>query len=51
VKKQPNSRSAIESVIEHLESGHLFSRNYWFGVVGDDISVMLAAAGYIFEHF
>jgi IS5 family transposase len=49
VKKQLKSRSAIEPVIEHLKSGHRLSKNYLSGVVGDNIDVMLAAAGYNFK--
>jgi IS5 family transposase len=49
VKKQLKKRSAIEPVIEHLKSGHRLSRNYLSGVVGDNINVMLAAAGYNFK--
>jgi IS5 family transposase len=49
VKKQLRQRSAIEPVIEHLKSGHRLSRNYLSGVFGDNINVMLAAAGYNFK--
>jgi IS5 family transposase len=49
VKKQLRRRSAIEPVIEHLKSGHRLSRNYLSGVFGDNINVMLAAAGYNFK--
>ena len=49
VKKQLKQRSAIEPVIEHLKSGHRLSRNYLSGEVGDNINVMLAAAGYNFK--
>jgi IS5 family transposase len=49
VKKQLKQRSAIEPVIEHLKSGHRLSRNYLSGVFGDNINVMLAAAGYNFK--
>ena len=49
VKKQLKQRSAIEPVIEHLKSGHRLSRNYLSGVSGDNINVMLAAAGYNFR--
>ena len=49
VKRQLKRRSAIEPVIEHLKSGHRLSRNYLSGVAGDNINVMLAAAGYNFK--
>jgi hypothetical protein len=49
VKKQLKKRSAYEPVIEHPKSGHRLSRNYLSGVVGDNINVMLAAAGYNFK--
>jgi IS5 family transposase len=49
VRQQLKKRSAIEPVIEHLKSGHRLSRNYLSGVVGDNMNVMLAAAGYNFK--
>jgi transposase, IS5 family len=49
VKKQLKKRNAIEPVIEHLKSGPRLSMNYLSGVVGDNINVMLAAAGYNFK--
>ena len=49
MKKQLKKRSTIEPVIEHLKSGQRLSRNYLSGVFGDNINVMLAAAGYNFK--
>ena len=49
VKQQLKQRSAIEPVIEHLKSGHRLSSNYLSGVFGDNVNVMLAAAGYNFK--
>jgi len=49
VKKQLKQRSAIEPVIEHLKSSHRLSRSYLSGVFGENINVMLAAAGYNFK--
>jgi IS5 family transposase len=49
VKQQLKSRSAIESVIEDLKSGHRSSRNFLSGVFGDNVNVMAAAAVYNFK--
>lgn len=38
-------RSAVEPVIGHLKSEHRLGRNWLKGVFGDDINVILAAAG------
>jgi transposase, IS5 family len=36
-------RPAIELKISHLKQGHHLSRNYYKGIKGDNINVMLAA--------
>jgi IS5 family transposase len=38
-------RAAIEPKIGHLKQDHRLSRNYYKGIKGDNINVMLAAAG------
>ena len=38
-------RSAVEPVIGHLKTEHRLGRNWLKGVFGDDINVILAAAG------
>ena len=42
-------RAAIEPVIGHLKSDHRLNRNYYKGVVGDNINIMLAAAAFNFK--
>lgn len=42
-------RAAIEPKIGHLKQDHRLSRNYYKGIKGDTINVMLAAAGMNFK--
>lgn len=42
-------RAGIEPTIGHLKSDFRLSRNFYKGVVGDNINVMLAAAAYNFK--
>ena len=42
-------RAGIEPVIGHLKEDHRLSRNYYKGITGDEINVMLAAAGFNFK--
>ena len=42
-------RAGIEPVIGHLKSDHRLSRNFYWGLFGDSINVMLAAAAYNFK--
>jgi IS5 family transposase len=42
-------RAAIEPKISHLKQDHRLSRNYYKGIKGDNINVMLAAAGMNFK--
>lgn len=42
-------RAAIEPVIGHLKTDHRLNRNFYKGIVGDNINVMLAAAGFNFK--
>lgn len=42
-------RAAIEPRIGHLKQDHRLSRNYYKGIKGDNINVMLAAAGMNFK--
>lgn len=43
------SRAAIEPVIGHLKSDHRLNRNFYKGLQGDAINVMLAAAAFNFK--
>lgn len=42
-------RAAIEPKIGHLKQDHRLSRNFYKGIMGDNINVMLAAAGMNFK--
>lgn len=42
-------RAGIEPTIGHLKADHRFSRNFYKGVTGDAINVLLAAAAYNFK--
>ena len=42
-------RAAIEPKIGHLKSDHRLSRNFYKGIFGDNINVMLAAAAMNFK--
>jgi transposase, IS5 family len=49
LKKSFRRRAAIEPVISHLKSDHRLSRNFYRGIFGDNINVMLAAAAFNFK--
>ena len=42
-------RAGIEPIIGHLKSDYRLSRNFYKGVKGDAINIMLAAAAYNFK--
>ena len=42
-------RAGIEPTIGHLKTDHRLCRNFYAGVFGDNINVMLAAAGFNFK--
>lgn len=49
LKKAFKKRAAIEPVIGHLKTDHRLSRNFYKGIFGDNINVMLSAAGFNFK--
>ncbi len=49
LKKQFGRRAAIEPMIGHLKSDHRMDRNYYKGITGDAINVMLSAAAFHFK--
>jgi len=49
LKKGFTNRAAIEPKIGHLKADHRLSRNFYKGIKGDNINVMLAAAGMNFK--
>lgn len=42
-------RAAIEPIIGHVKADHRLNRNFYKGMVGDNINIMLAAAGFNFK--
>lgn len=42
-------RAGIEPIIGHLKTDHRLNRNFYKGVVGDNINIMLAAAAFNFK--
>lgn len=49
LRKLHRSRAAIEPVIGHLKQDHRLSRNFYKGIFGDNINIMLAASGFNFK--
>lgn len=49
LRKGFKRRAAIEPKIGHLKEDHRLSRNFYKGIKGDNINVMLAAAGMNFK--
>ncbi|MDD2216022.1 MAG: transposase [Parabacteroides sp.] len=48
-RKSFRKRAGIDPVIGHLKEDHRLSRNYYKGIIGYEINVMLAAAGFNFK--
>jgi IS5 family transposase len=49
LKEGFTNRAAIEPKIGHLKADHRLSRNFYKGIKGDTINVMLAAAAMNFK--
>ena len=49
MRKNFRRRAAIEPLIGHLKSDFRLSRNYYKGITGDNINVMLAASAMNFK--
>ena len=49
LKKAHSKRAAIEPTIGHLKADHRLGRNFYKGIKGDAINVLLAAAAYNFK--
>jgi IS5 family transposase len=49
LKRSFRRRAAIEPAISHLKSDHRLSRNFYRGIFGDNINVMLSAAAFNFK--
>lgn len=49
LRKGFKRRAAIEPTIGHLKSDHRLNRNFYKGIFGDNINIMLAAAAFNFK--
>jgi transposase, IS5 family len=49
LRKSFRRRAAIEPIISHLKADHRLSRNFYKGVFGDNINIMLTAAAFNFK--
>jgi IS5 family transposase len=49
LRKAHSKRAAIEPIIGHLKQDHRMGRNFYKGIVGDNINIMLAAAAFNFK--
>jgi transposase, IS5 family len=49
LRKLHRRRAAIEPIIGHIKQDHRLNRNFYKGIVGDNINIMLAAAAFNFK--
>lgn len=49
ISEAHKKRAAIEPIIGHIKTDHRLNRNFYKGVIGDNINIMLAAAGFNFK--
>lgn len=49
LKRSFKRRAAIEPIISHLKADHRLGRNFYKGIFGDNINVMLSAAAFNFK--
>jgi transposase, IS5 family len=49
ISEAHRKRAGIEPVIGHLKADHRLGRNFYKGIIGDNINIMLAAAGFNFK--
>lgn len=49
LRKAHCKRAAIEPIISHVKHDHRMERNFYKGIVGDNINIMLAAAAFNFK--
>lgn len=49
LKQSFKRRAAIEPIISHLKADHRLSRNFYKGIFGDNINIMLSAAAFNFK--
>jgi len=49
ISQEHKKRAAIEPIIGHIKTDHRLNRNFYKGIMGDNINIMLAAAGFNFK--
>lgn len=49
LRKLHRKRASIEPIIGHVKQDHRLNRNFYKGIVGDNINIMLAAAAFNFK--
>jgi IS5 family transposase len=49
LRKLHRRRAAIKPIIGHIKQNHRLNRNFYKGIVGDNINIMLAAAAFNFK--
>ncbi len=49
LRKAHQKRAAIEPIIGHIKQDHRLNRNFYKGIMGDNINIMLAAAAFNFK--
>ena len=49
LSERHRKRAGIEPIIGHLKTDHRLNRNFYKGIVGDNINIMLAAAAFNFK--
>ena len=49
LKKAHKQRAAIEPIIGHIKTDHRMGRNFYKGIIGDNINILLAASAFNFK--
>lgn len=49
LKQAHSKRASIEPIIGHVKHDHRMSKNYYKGIIGDNINIQLAAAAFNFK--
>lgn len=49
LRQAHQKRASIEPVIGHLKADHRLNRNFYKGIIGDNVNIMLAAAAFNFK--
>jgi len=49
LREAHRKRAGIEPIIGHIKSNHRLNRNFYKGIIGDNVNIMLAAAAFNFK--